>query len=162
MKIHVPNAMSASGPTMYGGIESIPITNLPLFLTRYETRFEDARGQVVWSSFSLKPSNDIGIRRLNMQMRCYLFDDPSSTATTSLTIRCRFAPEDPVYSQYIIDVPWSASSVDGYMTIQNQDHVIDISDKVTFQYLPVENELVIYLSPPREVQYQTIFLNMYI
>lgn len=158
MKIHVPNAVAASGPTMYGGFESVPITNLPLFLTAYETTIEQALGTVVWSAFSLKPSDALGTRRLNLQLRCYLYQP-----TDRFVVKCRFAPDDPVYAQYFLTVPWSSSPViDGYMTIQNQNETWDVSDRMSFAYDGATNVLQLIVSMPFQVTHQSVFINAFL
>lgn len=157
MKIHTPNAVSASGPTMYDRKGGVPITNLPLFLTVYETTIEDQRGMVVWSALSLKPSNALGTRRLSIQLRCYVYEQ-----SERFVVRCLFAPDDPVYSQYIITVPWASTTVEGYMTIQNGDEVWDASTRISFGYDEVTHVLQLFVQPPIALTHQTIFLNLFI
>lgn len=154
MKIHTPNAESASGPTMYGARGNVPITNLPLFLTVYETTIEDERGRVVWSAFSLKPVNADGRRRLSIQLRCYLFEEGDE-----FVVRCRFGPNDPVYAQYMLTVPWSSASADGYVTIGNHDTVWDASDHISFVYDSVTNVLRLFVRSSVPVDNGTVFVN---
>lgn len=159
MKIHTPNDVVASGPMLYGGFESVPIFNLPLFLTRYEASILERKGQVVWNTIALKPSTVLGGRRMSLQIRCYVFDEVRPG--TSMAIRIQFDPLDSVYAEYMIDVPLSRSFVDatdGYLTVEGRETVYDAYSHVSYQYDAARHEMVVRLDPPIVLEQQSVYL----
>ena len=158
MKIRRNNFVESSGPTIYGGKNSFPITNLPIYLNVYEASFLQNEGLIQWNVVSLKPIS-FSRRLLNIQLRGYFYKNQDT-----FQIQYNIVP-NPIFEQYKNQVDWNNPIPQGNFTLGNKPNVYNASDSLICSFNDISNVLTIVFTKPLNVpstEYLNFFFNLFI
>lgn len=158
MKVRSNNAKICAGPVIYGGKNSFPITNLPIYLNVYEARFVENEGLIQWNLVSLKPLT-FSTRLLNIQLRGYFYKDQNT-----FQFQYKFLP-DPIFDQYKTQVSWNITTPQGNFTLGNSSKVYNAVDYLTSSFNDISDVLTMEFRKPSSVpstDYLNFFFNIFI